>query len=93
MFKARFLPFLIMALSIAMAAVFTIPTMAADFPMITKEELKSILGNHDVVILDVRSAKQWEASERKIKGAVWEDPKNVESWADKYPTDKTLVLY
>ncbi len=64
-----------------------------DIPGITKEELKSMLDDPDVVILDVRGAKQWEASGRKIKGAVWEDPKNVESWADKYPKDKTLVLY
>jgi len=64
-----------------------------DIPRITKEELKSMLGNPDAVIVDVRGAKQWEASGRKIKGAVWEDPKNVESWADKYPKGKIFVFY
>lgn len=45
------------------------------------------------MILDVRGAKQWKASEKKIKGAAWEDPGDMESWADKYRKDKTLVLY
>ncbi len=93
MFKNRCLQFLTLALSTAMVGVFTIPAMAVEVPRITKEELKSMLGNPDLVILDVRGAKQWKASEKKIKGAVWEDPENVESWADKYPKDKTLVLY
>lgn len=90
MFKGRCLQFLTLALSMAMVGVFTIPAIAADVPRITKEELKSMLGNPDVVILDVRGR---QASGRKIKGAVWEDPKDVDSWADKYPKDKTLVLY
>jgi len=99
MFKGRCLQFLTLALSTAMVGVFTIPAIAADapritdVPRITKEELKSMLGNPDVVILDVRGAKQWKASEKKIKGAVWEDPGDMESWTDKYPKDKTLVLY
>lgn len=90
MFKGRCLQFLTLALSMAMVGVFTIPAIAADVPRITKEELKSMLGNPDVVILDVRGR---QASGRKIKGAVWENSKYVESWADKYPKDKTLVLY
>ena len=62
-------------------------------PRMTKEELKKLLGNSDVIIIDVRMAKDWGASKTKIKGAVWEDPDNLKSWADKYPKDKTLVLY
>jgi hypothetical protein len=93
MFKGRCLQFLTLALSTAIVGVFTIPAIAADVPRITKEELKSMLGNPDVVILDVRGAKQWKASKKKIKGAVWEDPGDTESWTDKYPKDKTLVLY
>ena len=90
MFKGRCLQFLTLALSMAMVGVFTIPAIAADVPRITKEELKSMLGNPDVFIVDVRGR---QASGRKIKGAVWENSKYVESWADKYPKDKTLVLY
>jgi hypothetical protein len=35
----------------------------------------------------------WADSDLKIKGAVREDPKVFESWANKYPKDKTIVLY
>lgn len=96
MFKGRFSQLLTLALSMAMVGVSTVSTMAADapriadVPRITKEELKSMLGNPDVFIVDVRGR---QASGTKIKGAVWEDSKDVESWVNKYPKDKTLVLY
>ncbi len=70
------------------------PFAAADeVPRMTKEELKPLLDNSDVVILDVRWSKDWKGSERKIKGAIREDPKRFKSWAQKYPQDKTIVLY
>ncbi len=61
----------------------------------TREELKAslLLGNPDLLILDVRTAGQWEGSKEKIQGAIREDPENVKSWADKYAKNKTLVLY
>ena len=66
---------------------------AAGTPTITPEELKAKLGDSDLVIVDVRRAGHWEASDRKIAGAERENPKDVEGWAEKYATDKTLVLY
>ena len=63
-------------------------------PRMTKEELKSMLGQPDVVVVDVRVAEEWKKSEWKIKGAVREDPeKDIKTWADKYSKDKTLVFY
>jgi len=63
-------------------------------PRITKEKLKSMLGDPDVIILDVRAARDWSESEWKIKGAIREDRKGETSaWMDKYPKDKTFVLY
>jgi hypothetical protein len=62
-------------------------------PRMTKEELKGMLGSKDLVILDLRAGKDWDASEFKIKGAVREDPKGLDSWTVKYPKDLTLVLY
>ena len=59
----------------------------------TKEELKPMLGNPDVFIIDVRAGKDWTDSDLKIKGAVRENPQAIESWANKYPRDKTLVFY
>jgi len=59
----------------------------------TKEELKGQLGNPGIVIIDVRVGGSWKGSQYKIKGAVREDPTDVNSWITKYPKDKTLVLY
>ena len=66
---------------------------SADVPRMTKDELKAMLDNPDLVILDVRAQSDWKGDESKIKGAVREDPESVKSWAGKYPKDKTLVLY
>lgn len=60
---------------------------------ITKEELKGMLSNEDLIILDVRKGGDWDKSDLKIEGAVREDPKEVESWMQKYSKDKTLVFY
>ncbi len=67
--------------------------MSADVPRMTQDELRVLLGNPDLVILDVRARSDWTASDLKIKGAVREEPHGVESWANKYSKDKTLVLY
>ena len=69
------------------------PLAAEDVPRITKEELKGMLGNSDVIVLDVRESENWQDSEFKIKGATRQPPGIFSSWADKYPKDKTLVLY
>jgi rhodanese-related sulfurtransferase len=66
---------------------------AADVPRMTKDELKAMLDNPDLVILDVRSKKDWKDSDTKIQGAIREDPGSIKSWAGKYTKDKTLVLY
>ena len=62
-------------------------------PMMTKEELKAMLGNPDLVILDVRLGADWSGSNNKIRGSVREDPEKVKTWAEKYSKDKTIVLY
>jgi len=63
-------------------------------PRITKEELKALLGNPGVIILDVRVTDDWKRSDSKVKGAFREDPEqDSRMWASKYPKDKTLVFY
>ena len=63
-------------------------------PRMTKEELKSLRSNPDLIILDVRQPDDWNKSREKIAGAVREDPeKDMKTWAKKYPKDKTLVFY
>jgi rhodanese-related sulfurtransferase len=62
-------------------------------PRISKEETKAKLGAKDTSIIDVRSISDWKESSLKIKGAVREDPAEVEKWASRYPKDRTLILY
>ncbi len=66
---------------------------STDISRMTKEELKVKLGNPDLIVIDVRLGKDWTGSDLKIKGAVREDPQALDSWAKKYPKDKTLVFY
>jgi hypothetical protein len=66
---------------------------SADAPRMSMDELKGMLGSPDLVIIDVRSGPDWKDSDSKIKGAIREDPEALQSWANKYPKDKTIVLY
>ncbi len=84
-----------LAVTLSLAAIIAVPrmAMAEEVPRITKEEVKGMLGNADLIIIDVRTEEGWSGSELRIKGAVREDPENVNSWMNKYPKDKTLVFY
>ena len=64
-----------------------------DTPRMTKDDLKAMLGNPDLLVIDVRYGKDWTDSNLKIRGAVREDPEAFDSWANKYPKDKTFVFY
>ena len=77
----------------SVVGILTIFAKSADVPRMTKDELKAILGNPDLVIIDVRAKKDWTDGDSKIKGAIREDPESVKSWAEKYSKDKTIVLY
>jgi len=66
---------------------------AGSSPKMSVEDLNARLGDPDVIVVDVRRGGAWEKSDLKIKGAVRENPSEVETWMDKYPKDKTLVLY
>ena len=66
---------------------------ADDSHMMTKEQLLSMLGKPDVIIIDVRTNYDWDHSNVKIKGAVREEGMKFGSWMNKYPKDKTIVLY
>lgn len=91
--KGVTLAILAAVLSVAVVVTCAKTSPAEDVPKIAKEELKSMLGNPGIIILDVRPVEQWRKSDLKIPGALHEDPRDVSSWADKYPKDKTLVFY
>jgi predicted sulfurtransferase len=67
--------------------------VSGDAPRITMEELNSMLGDPNLVIIDSLVGDQWETVAQKLPGAVHENPDDVDSWADKYPKDKTIVTY
>jgi len=69
------------------------PLPYPDIPRVTKEQVRAMLANPDVVILDCRPAEQWRFSAQKLPGAVHEDPTKVEAWAGKYSKDKTYIIY
>ena len=84
------------SLAIAVAVVLLAPfatVYSKDVSLITKEELRKIMSNEDVVILDVRKGRDWSSSEFKIQGAVRVDPKAVAQWQENYSKDKKFVLY
>jgi rhodanese-related sulfurtransferase len=85
--------FLAIVMVFAAAAVFATPAAAQDVKRMTIEELKGMLGNPDLVIIDARKDGDWKLSKVKIKGAVREDLEKVDTWMNKYPKDKTLVFY
>jgi hypothetical protein len=60
---------------------------------ISIDGLKAQLANPDLIVIDVRTAHDWEESKTKIKGAVREDFDKASSWVDKYPKEKTIVFY
>ncbi len=60
---------------------------------INPQELKSLLGNKDVKVIDVRRKDDYAADNSAIPGASWFDPANIDGWCDTMPKDKELVLY
>jgi rhodanese-related sulfurtransferase len=82
----------IIPLLIALTFLTSIPLLAASVPIMKKDELKSLLGSENLVILDVRSESDWSASEFKIKDAVRVDNGNL-SLVRNYPPNSIFVLY
>lgn len=69
------------------------PALGADVPTMTKEELNSQLSSANLVILDVRSGRDWSSSEFKIQGAIRAPGSELATWAKNYQKDQALVLY
>jgi len=66
---------------------------SGDVMMMDIDTLKNRLGNDDVVVLDVRTGRDWSSSEFKIKGARRADPKDFDNWSAGLDSQKTIVLY
>ena len=73
---------------------FSMPAFGGDeAPRISTEQLNDMLDSPDLVLLDVRTGRDWNTSDRKIVGAVRVDPRDVNSWAENYSRNQKIVLY
>ena len=93
--RHKALVLLIMTGCLCWAGAMALPAKGAedDVPRMSQGELKQRLGNPDLVVVDVRTEAAWKDSTSKIKGAVRENPKDVQDWLKKFPKDKTIVFY
>jgi len=82
----------VLILIFSTVVLFTIFALSADIPRMTKEEVKAMLGNPNLVILDVRFGSDYFASDFKIKGA--ERPYYGCGYIETYQNpNKTFVIY
>ena len=94
MIKNKFLTILSIGLGLALVCLNIISVFAAeDVSRISKEKLKELLGNPEVIILDVRHSENWQKSEFKVKGAIRRRPSFFDSWANEFSRDRVLFLY
>ena len=82
-----------LAAGLLLSWVFVMTGLAEEVPRITGEQLKRMLADPNVAIIDVRANVDWAGSSRKIKGAIREDARRVNAWMEKYPREKTLIFY
>jgi hypothetical protein len=84
----------VLALTVSLALASTFSCGSSEKPLLLdKQTIKSWLSDREVIILDVRAPKDWKISDKKIKGAVRQDPDEVRTWAARLPRDKQIVLY
>lgn len=91
--KSLIAAILIIMIGLLSIASCTKPSGRQAVPRMTVEELKTGLGNPNLVVIDVRTGPDWKNSQTKIEGAVHEDPFKIGTWIDKYPKEKTIVIY
>jgi 3-mercaptopyruvate sulfurtransferase SseA len=82
----------IMALAIALLVTTAAGGLAQEVPRMTVESLRDRLAEPNLVIIDVRTGRDWTGSPVKIPGAVREEPGRID-WESKYDRGQTLVLY
>ena len=80
------------ALFVMLFSLAAIAAHAGEIPRMNKEELAKKMDSNSVVVVDVRSGRDWKSSEFKIKGAIRVD-KDIVKWAAQYPKDTTMTLY
>ena len=86
-------PFVFIIMFSVLLAHVAINAQITTVPRLSKDQLREMLGDPNVVIIDVRIEGDWKKSDKKIKGAVREDSKKIQERVGKFDKDKTYVLY
>jgi 3-mercaptopyruvate sulfurtransferase SseA len=81
-----------MVLMMALLVTITAPGQAQEVPRMTVEALRDRLAEPNLVVIDMRTGRDWTGSDRKIKGAKREEPGQTD-WAKNYAPGQTLVIY
>lgn len=68
------------------------PLVAGSVQIMDKDELKTLLGSENLVVLDVRLGKDWSSSEFKVQDAIRIDEQDL-SVTEQYSKSDTFVLY
>ena len=92
--KTNIKPYMAILILAGIMSLMTAPSFSAgEVATMGKDELKSLLGSNTLIILDVRTGRDWSSSEFKIQGAQRADYRDFEQWSSDHPKDKILVLY
>lgn len=91
--KAAGVVMLVLVLVLGSVAVYADEIPFPDVSRVTLKAAKSMLGDKDIIILDVRPEEQWSVADMKIARAVHEDPKKIKTWLKNYTPAQTIILY
>jgi hypothetical protein len=82
-------------LGLMLSAATPAPVLATSYGVdfIDPETLQGMLGDPQVLILDVRTQYRWTRSKEKIPGAVRHHPGRIAKWGPTLPRDQKIVLY
>jgi predicted sulfurtransferase len=93
MFKMPKATLISLLLMILVALLASCGSSHSQVPRVDKEKVKGWLDDPAVMIIDVRASGDWETSDKKVKGAVRQDPNKADDWAKDLPKDKKIVIY
>ncbi len=60
---------------------------------VTPNDLKPLVENESVTVLDVRRQNDFDADTVKLPAAQWKNPEQLAEWCKALPKDKELVIY
>jgi rhodanese-related sulfurtransferase len=60
---------------------------------VSPSDLKALLAHQHVMLIDVRRKNDYDADNRKVRGAVWRNPEEIAQWGETLPKDKEVIVY